>query len=303
MITGAFLDEITRDLPCANWGPDEWKRDFAAMRADGIDTVVLTRCALGQRAAFDSTALRKRHPHLIVGDDHLALFLSLARDNGMALWVGTYESDRRGDAQAQIDTARRLADEVWERCGRSSAFRGWYLGHATDADDADQMRACREIGRHLKQVSDLPILIAPPLCGLDEQAGARTLEQHTRAWDAALSGLEGVVDVLAFRDGGVEFDALPEWHAANAELARKHGTSSWTTVEAFDRGVPFRFPPTAWPKLRFQMETALAAGAARLVAFEYSRFLSPNSILPAAHMLHRRYREWLARRETAAAAR
>ena len=29
-ITGTFLDEITHDIPSANWGPEEWAADFDA---------------------------------------------------------------------------------------------------------------------------------------------------------------------------------------------------------------------------------------------------------------------------------
>ena len=38
MITGTFLDDVSPDLPSLNFGPEEWTREFAAMRADGIDT-------------------------------------------------------------------------------------------------------------------------------------------------------------------------------------------------------------------------------------------------------------------------
>ena len=35
-ITVTFLDEITQDIPSANWGPDEWSRDFDAMWAGSM---------------------------------------------------------------------------------------------------------------------------------------------------------------------------------------------------------------------------------------------------------------------------
>ena len=39
-IKATFLDEISTDIPHQNWGYEEWARDFDAMRAVGIDTVV-----------------------------------------------------------------------------------------------------------------------------------------------------------------------------------------------------------------------------------------------------------------------
>jgi len=47
-ITGIFLDEVSHDIPSANWGPAEWAADFDAMAAVGIDTVILIRA--GYRA-------------------------------------------------------------------------------------------------------------------------------------------------------------------------------------------------------------------------------------------------------------
>ena len=42
-ITGTFIDEISHDIPHQNWGPEEWDRDFAYMKAIGIDTVIMIR--------------------------------------------------------------------------------------------------------------------------------------------------------------------------------------------------------------------------------------------------------------------
>ncbi|NCB24314.1 MAG: DUF4434 domain-containing protein, partial [Bacteroidia bacterium] len=36
-ITGAFLDEISHDIPHQNWGEAEWDLDFQYMKAIGID--------------------------------------------------------------------------------------------------------------------------------------------------------------------------------------------------------------------------------------------------------------------------
>ena len=44
-LTGTFLDEISFDIPHHNWGPEEWDKDFRAMKAMGIKRVILIRCA------------------------------------------------------------------------------------------------------------------------------------------------------------------------------------------------------------------------------------------------------------------
>jgi hypothetical protein len=298
MITGTFLDEIGHDLPSSNWGPEEWTRDFVAMKADGIDTVVLARGGFRDRAAFDSPVLRKRHPHLIVETDLAGLFVSLAERNDMDLWFGTYdlgESPSATSAQQDIDLEREFADEVWERYGRSSAFRGWYLSQPIDAFDETTMRQCEDVSAHLRQLSALPVMIAPRshLGGLSGQAPI-TLNEHERKWSGALAHLKGCVDVIAFRDGGVPLAQLSDFLSVNAKLAREQGIESWSNVESLDSELSTRTLPIAWPKLRFKMEAALAAGATKLITFEYAHFLSPHSMFNSAHTLHKRYREWLA---------
>ncbi|MCY2961151.1 MAG: DUF4434 domain-containing protein [Planctomycetota bacterium] len=297
MITGTFLDEISHDIASANWGPEEWRRDFASMKADGIDTVVLIRAGYRDRATFDSKVLRKLHPHLIVQEDLVALFLSLAAEHGISLWFGTYDSGQfwhEGKHQKEADLNRAFVDEVWERYGRSSAFRGWYLSHEIDAFDDGVMRVYEELSGHLKAISGLPILISPYLRGPKQFEQRLTLQQHVKEWGQVFERIRGKVDVVAFQDGNVPFAELPDYLAANAELARRHGIASWSNVESFDRDVHVKFPPIAWPKLRYKMESALAAGVDKLITFEYSHFLSPNSMYSSAHALHRRYREWLA---------
>jgi hypothetical protein len=304
MITGTFLDEIGHDLPSSNWGPEEWTRDFAAMKADGIDTVVLARGGFRDRAAFDSPVLRKRHPHLIVETDLAGLFLSLAERNDMDLWFGTYDpGDESRNTQKDIDLERAFADEVWERYGRSSAFRGWYLSQPIDAFDEASMRQCEGVSAHLRQMSALPVLISPRShlgsggIGVGGGLGGGapiTMNEHERRWSAGVAHLKGCIDVIAFHDGGVPFAQLSEFLAVNAKLARAQGIETWSNVESLDSELPARTLPIAWPKLRFKMEAALAAGVDKLMTFEYAHFLSPNSMFNSAHTLHKRYREWLA---------
>ena len=80
-------------------------------------------------------------------------------------------------------------------------------------------------------------------------------------------------------------------HAAVAQ-AMKHGLRCWSNVESFDRDMPIQFPPTDIRKLLYKAEQASAAGVEKLVTFEFSHFMSPNSTFPAARQLYKRYQEW-----------
>lgn len=154
-ITGTFLDEISHDIPSANWGSEEWAREFSAMQADGIDTVILIRAGYRDRATFDSKVLSKKHGYLIVQQDLVALFLRLAEQHQMSFYFGTYDSGQywhAGDYQAESDINRAFADEVWQRYGSSPAFQGWYICHEINAFDDGMMRVYEQLSQHLRQL-------------------------------------------------------------------------------------------------------------------------------------------------------
>ena len=60
-LKGTFLDEITHDIPSQNWSREEWARDFDAMKAVGIDTVILIRAGYKNHATFESKVLQKKY--------------------------------------------------------------------------------------------------------------------------------------------------------------------------------------------------------------------------------------------------
>ncbi|NJD19078.1 MAG: DUF4434 domain-containing protein [Gemmatimonadetes bacterium] len=295
-ITGTFLDEITHDIPTQNWGPAEWARDFDAMKAIGIDTVILIRAGYREMATFDSVVLRREAGILPVREDLVDLFLAEAERCGMAFYFGTYDSGRwwvGGEYQREVDVNRAFSDEVAERYGARPAFRGWYISHEINAFDDGMMKVYEQLSAHLRALKPLPILISPYIKGVKQFAReALSLDEHAREWDQAFARLEGHVDIVAFQDGNVSFQELPRYLAANRELAAKRGIRCWSNVESFDRDMPIKFPPLDIRKLRFKIERAAEIGAEKLITFEFSHFMSPNSIYPAAHALYRRYREW-----------
>jgi hypothetical protein len=295
-ITGTFLDEITHDIPSNNWGPEEWSRDFEIMRAIGIDTVILIRAGVGRTAACPSEVLRTRADAYPVYHDLVELFLDLAERNGMSFFFGTYDSATRPPRQwtldEELDLGRAFVDEVWTRYNDHAAFRGWYLTFEIGRMERRRVECLYELGRHCKSVSPgLPNLISPYLYGGKLVSDPISLEQHYADWDEILSRLEGVVDIVAFQDGQVDYDQLPAFLQANCELIRKHGMRPWSNVESFDRDMPFSFPPIDWRKLWWKMCAAEDSGVEKLITFEFSHFMSPQSCWPAAKNLFGRYCE------------
>jgi hypothetical protein len=74
-------------------------------------------------------------------------------------------------------------------------------------------------------------------------------------------------------------------------LIRKHGMHPWSNLETFDRDMPFKFPPNDWQKLWWKLTAAETAGVEKIITFEFSHFMSPQSCWPGAANLFKRYCE------------
>lgn len=296
-ITGTFLDEITHDIPPQNWGKREWAADFDAMKNIGIDTVILIRAGYRERLTFDSKVINRARKCLPAYQDLVDLFLTEAERCGMRFFFGTYDSGEHwinGDYKKEADLNCDFCTEVIERYGHRKAFAGWYISHEINTFNAGMMNVYDTLSNHLRGLKNVPILMSPYVKGV-KQFGSEsiTLNQHVKEWSSVFADLEGKVDIVAFQDGQMSFLDLPDYLQVNRELAVKHGLQCWSNLESFDRDMPIKFPPTDIRKLIYKAEQASAAGVDKLITFEFSHFMSPHSIYPAAHQLYRRYQELL----------
>ena len=309
-LTATFLDEISDDIPHQNWGVEEWDRDFAAMKETGIDTVVMIRCGARKFIAYPSKILMEEEGCHEPPVDLVDMFLSLAEKYGMRYFFGTYTRRKNGENTAEEierswDQERRLIDEAWERYGHRKAFAGWYLAKEILYREPAVIAEFRRYGEHCKKISgNLPILISPAMWGRkawdpnDPNARDLNFRAHEQMWDEIMSEIAGLVDIIAFQDGHVTYEELPEVLRINKRLADKHGIELWTNTESFDRDMPIRFLPIKWEKMRLKLLAAEQAGIEHAMTFEFSHFMSPNSCYLAAGNLRRRYLEWLDSRNT-----
>ena len=297
-ITGTFLDEITHDIPSASWGAREWAADFDAMRSVGIDTVILIRAGYRDRATFNSTVLAQEQAMRPAYLDLVDLFLSEAERCGMTFYFGIYDSGRywhQGQPEKEVEINLRFTEEAARRYAGRKAFGGWYMTHEIHEHDESITRLIERLARHVKGLKDVPVLMSPYVRGRKQfQENPITPQEHETQWDAIFGMLSGFVDIVAFQDGHVEFAELPTYLEINNRLARKHGLRPWSNIETFERGMPINFLPINWWNLRYKLEAAESAGVEKLITFEFSHFLSPNSIYPSAHNLFERYREYIA---------
>lgn len=290
-ITGTFLDEITHDIPSQNWATREWRREFELYRAIGIDTLIIIRAGYRNKCIFPAKSLPDLLP---VYDDIGEMFFSLADELGLKIFFGTYDSGFhwwRRSYWKEIELNQRFLDEAWERYGHHPSFAGWYQTHETGKNDAHIIELHNQIGRHCKQLADLPVLISPYPQGAKQLGeNAFTLDESFEHWDRIFAETADNIDLCAFQDGQVHYQELPAFIEGIAALGKKHGITIWSNLESFDRDMPIKFPPADWRYLRFKLETASQV-AEKIITFEFPHFVSPYSCYPAAHNLFRRYCE------------
>lgn len=306
-ITGTFLDEISHDIPHQNWGEKEWDADFAHMKAIGIDTVIMIRCGHRRFITYPSRYLLSQGCHM-PSVDLVDMFLRLSEKHGMAFYFGLYDpglktTDSRLIMDAYSEKNMYVIEEVWKRYGGYPAFKGWYLSSEFNRLLAGVIPSVRRMGRQCKDCSPgLKTFISPSVQGrkalssydsaVTRGDGGITVTRHEKEWYEIFDGIHEVIDACAFQDGHVDYGELPEFLSVNKRLCDKYGIESWTNVENFDRDMPIKFLPIKFDKMRLKLEAAKKAGISKAITFEFSHFMSPQSMYPSAGNLYNRYREY-----------
>jgi hypothetical protein len=309
-VKATFLDDISWDIPHQNWGPEEWDRDFAAMKAAGIDTVVLIRVGLKRWTAYPSKYLHENFGTVMPDLDLVDLYLSLAEKYDMKFFFSLYCSvyfPENGMWDKEIEINREVVREGWAMYGHRKAFKGWYISHEISARLGKYVEMYADIGRLCKELSGgLPVMISPYIKGCKVtnawspdlyQKPAMTAVEHEKEWRIILGALKGVIDIVCFQDGTIDFFELKNYLEINRKLCSEFGMECWTNCESFDRDMPIKFLPIKWEKMLFKLRAAEAAGYTNAITFEFSHFMSPNSVYGAAHGLYKRYMEYLAKGE------
>ncbi|MBV6647883.1 MAG: DUF4434 domain-containing protein [Cyclobacteriaceae bacterium] len=303
-VTGTFLDEISHDIPHQNWGEKEWDKDFEAMKSVGIDTVIMIRCGYQKWLTYDSKVLIQQEKCFSPPIDYVALFLRLSEKHGMNFYFGLYDSGKywvSGKYKREADLNRAIADEVWQKYGPSPAFKGWYISHEINHLIPGVVDTYVKVGQHCKTISDLPVLISPYIDGtkavpasassLVKENGA-PITQYESEWNEVFDGIKDAVDIVAFQDGHVDFEVVEDYLHVNKQLAEKYDIQCWSNCESFDRDMPIKFLPIKWEKMLMKLQAAQKVGVEKVITFEFSHFMSPNSSYIQAHHLFNRYKEY-----------
>jgi hypothetical protein len=305
LITGTFIDEISHDIPHQNWGAKEWEQDFKFMKAVGIDTVIMIRSGYRRFITYPSDYLIKHYNCHKPPIDLLSLFLTLADKYEMNFYFGLYDSGTywdTGDMSAEIVSNQFVTEEVWQKYGHHTSFKGWYMSMEISRKTKGAIEALNNMGAHCKAISNnLPTFISPWIDGKKAVMAANaalskedsvSLREHETEWNEIFDGIKNNIDAVAFQDGHVDFHELDQYLSINKQLADKHGLQAWTNCESFDRDMPIKFLPIKFEKLKLKLEAAKRIGYDKAITFEFSHFMSPQSMYTSAHHLYNRYLEF-----------
>ncbi|MBS4064226.1 MAG: DUF4434 domain-containing protein [Chitinophagaceae bacterium] len=305
LITGTFIDEISHDIPHQNWSAKEWDQDFQHMAAIGIDTVIMIRSGYRKFITYPSAYLIRQGCYA-PPVDLVELFLTLADKYGMNFYFGLYDSGKywdTGDMQHEIDHNKFVIDEVWKQYGHYKSFKGWYLSMEISRKTKGAIEAFSALGKQCKDVSNgLPTFISPWIDGKKavlaasgqiSKSEAVSVAEHEKEWTEIFDGIKGAVDAVAFQDGHIDYNELEDFFTVNKKMADQFGMQCWTNAESFDRDMPIKFLPIKFEKLKLKLEAAKRAGYDKAITFEFSHFMSPQSMYTSAHHLYNRYMEYL----------
>jgi hypothetical protein len=304
-ITATFIDEISHDIPHQNWSEKEWRQDLLYMKAVGITTVIMIRSGYRKFITYPSAYLIEKgcyKPPI----DLVQLFLQLTEELEMEFYFGLYDSGEywdTGNLQPEIAHNQYVINEVWEKYGHYKSFKGWYLSMEISRKTIGATDAFQSLGLQCKKISNgLTTFISPWIDGKKAVMAANaeltkqhaiSVQQHEKEWREIFSGLSGAVDAVAFQDGHIDYNELDTFFAINKQLANEFGLQCWTNAETFDRDMPIKFLPIKFEKLKLKLEAAKRCNYDKAITFEFSHFMSPQSMYPSAHHLYNRYKETL----------
>lgn len=302
-ITATFIDEISHDIPHQNWSEAEWRKDLEYMKAIGITTVIMIRSGYRKFITYPSAYLLSKgcyKPPV----DLLEMFLQLTSEMNMEFYFGLYDSGEywdTGNLNPEIEHNKYVIDEVWQQYGHYPSFKGWYLSMEISRKTLGATEAFRSLGLQCKSTSNgLTTFISPWIDGKKAVMAANaeltktdvvSVQEHEKEWSEIFDGLSGAVDAVAFQDGHIDYDELDTFFTVNKKLADKYGMQCWTNAETFDRDMPIKFLPIKYEKLKLKLEAAKRCNFDRAITFEFSHFMSPQSMYGSAAHLYNRYKE------------
>ncbi|MCQ2742499.1 MAG: DUF4434 domain-containing protein [Bacilli bacterium] len=292
-ITATFIDEVSIDIPTSNWSKKEWIKDLKAMKSVGIDTIIFIRGGLNGKCIYPS----KKFPTFYdESNDFLGYMLDASEKLGINVYVGLYMSNGNwdnGDYNKLKELNAMFIDEVMERYGHHKNLVGWYL----------PLEVCKVEFNIIESVNALTELIqqkTPNMkvywCSLFRSkfmvpSDPFTPEQTFEVWDEILSKCGKYVNSIAFNEGTAPLNEYEDYLKAVKRATDKNGVELWANVETFDRDPRHMFYPVQFEILQKKLEISQKY-CSKINTFEFSHFMSPNSMYESGKNLFKRYKSF-----------
>ncbi len=114
---------------------------------------------------------------------------------------------------------------------------------------------------------------------------------NMQEWDKLFSFGGKEIDICAFQDKTSPMALMDEYYGYTKKLCDKYNIEHWVNTETFERDVRIQFYPINFNLLKQKLEHH-KNHAEKIITFEFSHFLSPQSIYPSAHNLNNLYKEY-----------
>ena len=291
-ITGTFIDEITYDIPTQNWSDEQWCADLDNMKAVGMDTIIVMRGAFYDKCIYPSShfpTLKKE------GEDFARLMFEEAAKRDMKVYMGLYISNltwNSGDFRTEIEKNKIYIPEVLERYGDIPSFCGWYIPHETGSNIYNIKETMGGLSALCKDKSpEKEVLISPFFRGVGLYPEPLEPERTAYEWNNILEKCGKDIDVCAFQDGTATLDTYADYLKNIKPVMDGHNIRLWANVESFERDVRCMYLPIPFDILRRKIEIA-EPYVEKCITFEFSHFMSPQSIFPSARNLNNLYRRY-----------
>lgn len=289
-ITGTFIDEITYDIPSSNWSLKQWSDDLDNMKAVGMDTLVFIRGGFEGRTIFPS-----KNFFCLREDDFVDFILREAEKRDMKVYIGLYISDLTwgdGDYKKEIEANKLFIPEVCKKYGEYKSFAGWYVPHEVATNIYNIGPLTKSLASMCKdKTPDKKVVLSPFFREQTSMHTPFTPERFVDEWNEIFSTFNGDVDICAYQDGSASLNNAVEYFKAAKRLCDSYKISLWENVETFERDVRCLYFPIPFELLRTKMKL-LEPYVEKRITFEFSHFLSPQSIFPSARNLNKLYIEY-----------
>lgn len=294
-ISATFIDEITYDIPSSNWTNEQWAMELDYMKEVGIDTVVFIRGGFEGRTFFPS-----EHFFCYRDDDFADFIFRETQKRNMNVMMGLYISNltwNDGDVKGEIKANKLFIDEVVKKYGNYSSFKGWYIPHEVATNIYNIERIAKNLSYMCKEKTpEKEVLLSPFFCHETSFHTPFTPERFYDEWEGIFEGLSGTVDICAYQDGSAPLYYMTEYFKAAKKLCDQYKIRLWANTETFERDVRKMYFPIPFELLKTKIKL-LEPYVERYMTFEFSHFLSPQSIFPSARNLHRMYVDYYGKRD------